>query len=87
MRSFLFVVLISSQRLPNRFERTLQVRQNIVVREPQDPEPLARKPGAATLIIRALLGVLPAVQFHNQAAPMANEVQEYRLLRVPGDET
>jgi len=60
--------------MPDRFENRLQFFEDLVIPEPHDPEALRLKPGRSSFVLFDPLGMLPAVQFHDQPGLETNEV-------------
>ena len=63
-----------AQREPNAFENALEILQDLVVPESDDPESLSLQPVRAPGIGRLLDRVLPAIQFDDESLLEAEEI-------------
>ena len=71
------------QRLPDGVQHCLRVAENLVVPGAEDPEALAVQPSTTPVVVNGSRCVLRAVDFNDQPACEADEIDDvwaYRLL-------
>ena len=71
------------QQLPQYFfQHSIRLFQRVIVPKPDNAKPHRFKPSCSLSIAHSLLGMLAAVQFHDQFSLKADEVNDVRRDRM-----